>query len=191
MEPESTARTLPLPAIEIHTLDAEAYRAAIPALADLILDAVAAGASITFLADVTHTEASAWWEARQADVAGGVVSPFVAVRDGSVVGSALLTRSTKANSPHRAEIEKVIVHRSARRRGIASALMRAAEEQARSEGRWLLVLDTVTGSPADALYRSLGWRETGMVPNYAMLPDGTPAAATFFWKDLREEGEGR
>ncbi len=79
----------------------------------------------------------------------------------------------------------MIVRSTARRRGIARTLMQAAEDRARADGRWLLVLDTVTGSPADALYRSLGWQETGTVPNYALLPDGQPCAATFFWKDLR------
>ena len=63
--------------------------------------------------------------------------------------------------------------------------MTAAEDHARAEGRWLLVLDTVTGSDADAMYRALGWQETGIVPDYALLPDGRPWPATFFWKDLR------
>ena len=101
------------------------------------------------------------------------------------MGSTLLVRSVNQNSPHRAEIGKVIVLGSHRRRGLASALMRAAEDRARAEGRWLLVLDTVSGSAADAFYRSLGWQETGVVPNYALNPDGRPWAATFFWKDLR------
>jgi GNAT superfamily N-acetyltransferase len=172
-------------AAHIRELGIDQYRAAIPELADLILDAVARGASINFLAGVTHDEAAAWWQALEADVEDGVVSPFVAAVDGRIVGSTLLIRSVKANSPHRAEIGKVVVRGDVRRRGIASALMRAAEERARAEGRWLLVLDTVTDSAADSMYRSLGWRQTGIVPNYAMLPDGTPWAATFFWKDLR------
>ena len=175
-------------AVDIRLLDVDAYREAVPGLTELILDAVAGGASINFLADVTPEDARAWWQGREDAVARGVVSPFVAFINGRVVGSALLTRSVKANSPHRAEVEKVVVHRSARRLGIASALMSAIEELARAEGRWLLVLDTVSGSAADALYRSLEWQETGTVPDYAMLPDGTPAAATFFWKDLRKRG---
>ena len=77
------------------------------------------------------------------------------------------------------------MHREARRRGIASALMRAAEEGARADGRWMLMLDTVTGSEADAFYRALGWQETGTVPDHALLPDGRPWGATFFWKHLR------
>jgi GNAT superfamily N-acetyltransferase len=170
---------------DIRELDVEDFRRAIPSLADLILDAVAGGASINFLADVTHDEAEAWWEAIEPDVESGVVTAFVAIVDGRIVGSTILVRSVKANSPHRAEIGKVIVHRDARRRGIAAALMRAAEDRARADGRWLLVLDTIADSPAESLYRSLGWNVTGVVPNYAMLPDGTPWGATFFWKDLR------
>jgi ribosomal protein S18 acetylase RimI-like enzyme len=170
---------------DIRELGAEAYRAAITDLAELVVDAVHGGASINFLATVTVPEAAAWWEARLGSVASGVITPFVALDGDRVIGSVLLMRSTNANSPHRAEIGKVIVHRDARRRGIASALMRAAEERAQADGRWMLVLDTVTGSDADAFYRALGWHETGVVPDYALLPDGRPWGATFFWKDLR------
>ena len=89
-------------------------------------------------------------------MASGRTTPFVAFEDGRVVGSTLLVRSVNQNSPHRAEIGKVIVLGSHRRRGLASALMRAAEDRARAEGRWLLVLDTVTASAAEAFYRSSG-----------------------------------
>jgi GNAT superfamily N-acetyltransferase len=169
----------------VRELDLDGYQQAIDTLAALVVTAVAHGASINFTADVTIELAAAWWRARTEAVATGQVTPFVAIEHGRIVGSTLLVRSLNQNSPHRAEIGKVIVHPSVRRRGIARALMRAAEERARVEGRWLLVLDTVTGSPADALYRSLGWNETGIVPNYALLPDGRPWPATFFWKDLR------
>ena len=173
------------PALTIAELDAGSYRAAIPDLAALIVDAVATGAGVNFLDGVTLDEAAAWWQAHEPDVASGRTTPFVAFEDGRVVGSTLLVRSVNQNSPHRAEIGKVIVLGSHRRRGLASALMRAAEDRARAEGRWLLVLDTVTASAAEAFYRSLGWQETGVVPNYALNPDGRPWAATFFWKDLR------
>ncbi len=120
-----------------------------------------------------------------AAVADGTITPFVAFDDDRVVGSVLLFRSRNPNSPHRAEIGKVIVHRSARRRGLGTALMAAAEAAARTEGRWLLILDTETGSAAESLYRSQGWQPFGTVPDYAMLTDGTLSSATFFWKDLR------
>ena len=78
-----------------------------------------------------------------------------------------------------------LVLRSARRQGLGAALMAAAEARAAADGRWLLILDTVTDSPADAFYRSLEWHVVGIVPNHALLPDGTPSDTTFFYKDLR------
>jgi GNAT superfamily N-acetyltransferase len=171
--------------IEILALDGAGFRAVIPGLAALTVDAVDGGSGVNFLAGATDAETEAWWAARIDQVDAGVVTVFVA-RDGDdVVGSTLIERSTNANSPHRAEIGKVIVRRTHRRRGIGAALMRAAEARARADGRWLLILDTVTGSAAEAMYRDLGWTEFGVVPNHALLPDGTPAATTYFWKDLR------
>jgi GNAT superfamily N-acetyltransferase len=178
------------PPATIRELDADEYRAAIPGLAALIVDAVDSGAGVNFLAGVTQEEAAGWWSDRFDLVRRGVISAFVALDgdtiDGeTIVGSTLLIRSTNPNSPHRAEIGKVLVLRSARRRGIATALMDAAEARARADGRWMLLLDTVTGSAADTFYRVTGWNELGIMPNHALTPDGTPTATTFFWKDLR------
>jgi GNAT superfamily N-acetyltransferase len=178
------------PDTTIRELDADEYRAAIPGLAALIVDAVDSGAGVNFLAGVTHDEAAGWWTERIDLVRRGVISAFVAL-DGetidpeTIVGCTLLIRSTNPNSPHRAEIGKVLVLQSARRRGIATALMDAAEARARADGRWMLMLDTVTGSAADTFYRVTGWNELGVMPNHALTPDGTPTATTFFWKDLR------
>ena len=63
--------------------------------------------------------------------------------------------------------------------------MTAAEGRARADGRWMLLLDTVTGSAAENFYRTTGWQELGVMPNHAFATDGTPSATTFFWKDLR------
>jgi len=171
--------------VTVRALVAAEYEAVLDALGALIVDAVEGGSGVNFLTGVTVAEARAWWEERIPEVRRGTVTAFVALDAERVVGSTLLMRSPNPNSPHRAEIGKVIVLRSHRRRGIAAALMRAAEDRARDEGRWMLVLDTVTGSPADTFYRQLGWNETGTVPDYALLPDGRPWPATFFWKDLR------
>ena len=182
----TSARVRSSAAPDVRALDLDGYRAAILELSALIVDAVEGGAGITFLRGVTLEKAGAWWRSLEPDVASGRTTPFVAMdEDGRIVGSTLLVRSTYENTPHRAEIGKVIVRRSHRRRGLASALMLAAEERARDDGRWLLVLDTVEGSAAEALYESLGWQTTGVVPNFAMNPDGETQAATFFWKDLR------
>lgn len=172
-------------AIEIRALDADTFRAAIPGLATLTVDAVDGGSGVNFLAGATEAETGAWWAARTGRVEDGVITVFVALDGERIVGSTLIERSTNPNSPHRAEIGKVIVMRSHRRRGIGAALMAAAEEQARSEGRWLLLLDTAAGSDAEAMYHALGWTAFGVVPNHALLPDGTPSPTTYFWKDLR------
>jgi GNAT superfamily N-acetyltransferase len=172
-------------AVRIAVLSATEYEAAIPGLAALLVDAVESGASVNFLAGLDQATAAGWWKDRVASVGDGTISPIVAFDGDRVVGSVLLIRSWNPNSPHRAEIAKVIVHRSARRRGIAATLMAAAEAKALSEGRWLLFLDTETGSGAEAFYRSLGWHEAGTIPNYALLTDGTLSPATWYWKDLR------
>jgi GNAT superfamily N-acetyltransferase len=175
----------PATAVRIEALKPDAYGEAIPALGELIVDAVAAGSGVNFLYGVTVDEAAAWWEARIDQVESGVITAFVALDGERIVGSTILIRSVNPNSPHRAEVGKVIVLRSHRRRGIGAALMEAAESQARAEGRWLLILDTAAGSAADEMYRAMGWTAFGVVPNHAMLPDGSLSDTTYFWKDLR------
>jgi ribosomal protein S18 acetylase RimI-like enzyme len=171
--------------VKVEALDPASYDDAIDRLGALLKDAVDSGASVNFLDGVTAADAAAWWAARAAAVADGTATVFVA-RDGDrIVGSTLLERSRNPNSPHRAEIGKVIVHTAARRQGLGRALMEAAEARARAEGRWMLVLDTVTGSPAAALYESLGWRVVGVIPDYALNTRGEPEAATYYYKDLR------
>jgi GNAT superfamily N-acetyltransferase len=172
--------------VRIEAIEPASYEDALDGLAALLVDAVEGGASVNFLTGVTREEAAAWWAARTEAVRAGTITVFVARDDdGRIIGSTLIERSRNPNSPHRAEIGKVIVHRSARRQGIASALMRAAEDRARFEGRWMLVLDTVTGSPAAALYESLGWQTVGTIPAYALDVSGAPEAATYYYKDLR------
>ena len=63
-------------------------------------------------------------------------------------------------------------------------LMERIEVEARAEGKTLLVLDTVTGDPAERLYERLGWNRLGVIPNYALYPDGRPCDTTVFWKSL-------
>jgi hypothetical protein len=46
------------------------------------------------------------------------------------------------------------------------------------------VLDTVTGDDAERLYARLGWTRVGVIPGYALYPDGRPCATTVFYKEL-------
>jgi GNAT superfamily N-acetyltransferase len=172
--------------VKIEAIDPASYDAAIAELGALLKDAIDGGASVNFVAGVTSEQTEGWWGSRAPRVEDGTITVFVARDgDGRIVGSTLLERSINPNSPHRAEIGKVIVHRSMRRRGLGKALMGAAEDSARAEGRWMLILDTVTGSPAAALYESLGWQTVGTIPGYALDVDGVPEAATYYYKDLR------
>ena len=174
------------PQCRIEAVDPKDYDDVVPGLAALLVDAVRGGASVNFLADVTEDQAAGWWHQRADGIADGSISLFIAIEDdGRIVGSTLLLRSTNPNSPHRAEIAKVLVHRSVRRRGVGAALMAAAEARARAEGRWMLILDTVTDSPAAAFYEALGWVPVGVIPDYALDTAGVPEAATYYYKDLR------
>jgi GNAT superfamily N-acetyltransferase len=78
----------------------------------------------------------------------------------------------------------MLVHRQARRRGIARQLMAAVDDAARAEGKTVLVLDTVTGGDAERLYGRAGWQRVGVVPDYALMPDGAFCGTTFFCKRI-------
>ena len=110
-----------------------------------------------------------------------IVAAFL---DGRLVGSVQVVLALPPNQPHRAEIAKLLVHRSARRRGIAERLMEQAEAEARAEGRTLLVLDAVTDGDAARLYARLGWTTVGVIPDYALFPDGRFCDTTYFFKRI-------
>ena len=78
----------------------------------------------------------------------------------------------------------MLVHRSARRRGIAQRLMEQLEQEAHAEGKTLLVLDAVTDGDAARLYERIGWNTVGVIPNYALYPDGRLCDTTLFWKTI-------
>jgi len=91
----------------------------------------------------------------------------VARRGDRIVGTVQLDLEMPPNQQHRAAVAKLLVHPAARRRGIGRALMFALEEIARSERKTLLTLDTVSGSNAELLYRSLDFIAAGVIPRYA------------------------
>jgi GNAT superfamily N-acetyltransferase len=170
--------------IEVRRLDGAAAHAELDRLADVLFDCVAGGASVSYLAPFSHEQARAAFAAFAAEVEQGRRLLLAAFADGRLVGTVQVILALPPNQPHRAEIAKLLVHRSARKRGIAQLLMEHAEAEARAEGKTLLVLDTVTGDDAERLYARLGWTRVGVIPGYALYPDGRPCATTFFWKAL-------
>jgi ribosomal protein S18 acetylase RimI-like enzyme len=102
---------------------------------------------------------------------------------GAVVGTVQVVLTAPENQPHRGEIAKMLVHRRARRRGLGEALMRAAEAAPLEAGKTLLVLDTASAD-AERLYHRLGWQRVGLIPRYALWPEGGFVGTTIFYKDL-------
>jgi GNAT superfamily N-acetyltransferase len=154
-------------------------------LSDVLIDCVEGGASVSFMLPMSRAKAEAYWNSTSASVARGE-RVVIAAEDanGSIVGTVQVIWAQPENQPHRGDIAKMLVHRRARGRGVGAALLAAAERSARSAGRTLLVLDTVTGSDAERLYVRQGWERCGEIPNYALWPDGRPCATTIFFKLL-------
>ena len=171
-------------AITIELLDAAGARAAVPALADVLIDCVERGASVSFMWPFSRERAEAFWSDVAAGVARGERLLLAARRDGMVVGTVQLILNLPENQPHRADLAKMLVHGSARRRGLGERLMRAAEAAARAAGRTLLVLDAVTGGEGERLYARLGWTKVGVIPDFALFPDGRPCDTTYFFRRL-------
>ncbi len=170
------------PALEIVRLDAEQASALVPALGDVLADCVAGGASVSFMSPFTAADAQAYFAAVASEVARDKAAILVARLDQRVVGTVQLGLDTPPNQPHRADVRKMLVHRSARRQGVGAALMLAAERLAADLGRTVLVLDTVTGGAGERLYAGLGWVRVGEIPDYALLPEGGLVSTTVFWK---------
>jgi GNAT superfamily N-acetyltransferase len=170
--------------VEIRRLGPTEVHAQLDGLAAVLADCVAGGASVSYLEPFSHEQARAAIEGMAAEVEQGRRLLLAAFADGDVVGTVQVILALPPNQPHRGEIAKLLVRRSARRRGIAQLLMKHAESEARAEGKTLLVLDTVTGDDAERLYTRLGWTRVGVIPGYALYPDRRPCDTTVFWKAL-------
>jgi GNAT superfamily N-acetyltransferase len=170
--------------IQVRLLGADELAEHLDGLADVLEDCVAGGASVSYMWPFSQEQARAAFEEFAADAADGRRLILAAFDGDRLVGTVQVNLALPPNQPHRGEIAKLLVHRSARGRGIAQRLMEQAEVEARAEGKTLLVLDTVTGSTAERLYDRLGWTKLGVVPNFALYPDGRPCDATIFWKEL-------
>ena len=156
-------------------------------LADLLIDCVEGGASVSFMSPLTHERAFAFWRRVASDVVAGNRALLVAEDAQGILGTVQVVLDLPENQPHRADVSKMLVHRRARRRGVGAALMQAAEETAREHGRTTLVLDTASDD-ARRLYERLGWRKVGDIPAYALMPDGTPCATTYYFRELSPAG---
>jgi GNAT superfamily N-acetyltransferase len=169
--------------IRVHRLRAFDERA-IEELASLLIYCVEGGASVSFMLPLSRQKAGAYWRDVAASALRGERAVLAAVEPaGSIVGTVQVILSLPENQPHRGELAKMLVHRRARGRGVGAALLAGAEECALEEGRNLLVLDTASAEAA-RLYERYGWQRVGLVPGFALYPDGRPCATSFYFKSL-------
>ncbi|WPP00462.1 GNAT family N-acetyltransferase [Pseudomonas sp. HR96] len=150
----------------------------------LLRDAVADGASVGFMADLDDAQASRYFEDVRHGLDAGSLLLWVVVRDEEVVASVQLALCLKPNGLNRAEVQKLLVHSSARRRGLGQQLMQALEHAARQHQRGLLYLDTEAGSAAEAFYQSLHYTRVGELPDYCASPHGGYKPTAIYFKTL-------
>jgi acetyltransferase len=174
------------PIVDVQQLNGRDARALRASFVELLLDAVNSGASVGFLEPLPDDEAAAYWDGVFADIEVGSRLLLVVRDDQRILGSVQIAIPDKPNARHRAAVEKLLVHTSARRQGLGTLLLTAAENAAIQLGRTLLVLDTRAGDPAGRLYEKLGYVRIGVIPGYALAPTGRPQAAAFYYRDLRD-----
>lgn len=158
----------------------------IQGLCDVLVDCVEGGASIGFVFPFTRDRAVEFWSRVAQGVATGKRALLIARDELGICGTVQLILDLPENQPHRADLVKMLVHRRARRRGLGSDLMQAAESMARECGKTLLVLDAVTEGDATRLYERLNWVRVGDIPNYALMPNGSPCSTTYYYRNLIE-----
>ena len=169
---------------DVRILSAEAATRERDALAEILTDCVSGGASIGFMWPFTAGEARCWCDGVITAVAEGRTILFGAYSDEQALdGTVQLGLDGPCNQRHRGDVKKLLVHRRARGLGLGAALMGALEAEARRRNLSLLTLDTA-GAEAERLYRRLGYTEAGVIPRYALWPDGRFCDTTIFWKAL-------
>ncbi len=154
------------------------------ALSELLVETVASGGSVSFMHPLPLETADAFW-CRSLAAAGRSERIVLGAFDGeALVATVTLLLDLPPNQPHRAEIAKMMTRLSHRNRGIASALLQAAEQMAIDRGRTLLVLDTAVDDGASGLYERLGFNLTGIIPDYALKPHGGLTGTMIYWKRI-------
>lgn len=171
----------------IAAVDPGAWRARAEAVVDLLADGIEDNAALGFLLPVDRARVRRdWFEPVAAGLEAGRHLGWWAEDDRGVCGMVLLEPATKQNAPHRAQVQKLVVHRRCRRRGLGAALMAAVEAAALRRGRFLLELDTDDTAVSVAFYRRLGWQDVGAIPDYSLSPKGALKGTRVFYKDLRQ-----
>lgn len=169
----------------IRELTPDEVAAAAPALGEVLADCVAGGASVSFMGGLTAGRAADFWRDVAAAARRDGRAVLVAEDAAGIMGVVQVIPAGFENQPHRADVAKMLVHRRARRRGVGGALLEKVDQAARAMGKSVLTLDTVTGGDGERLYARCGWTRVGVIPDYALMPDGRYCATTIFFKTVR------
>ncbi|RAK56551.1 GNAT family N-acetyltransferase [Phenylobacterium deserti] len=171
--------------VVVEALSPEAAQAHLDELSAVLCDCVEGGASVSFMLPFPASAAQAYWTGVVESVGRGERILLAALdgHDGAAIGTVQVVLEQPPNQPHRADISKLLVHRSARSRGVGQALMEAADSAAATAGKTLLVLDTASET-AERLYERCGWTRVGTIPGYALLPGGGLCDTVYFYKQL-------
>lgn len=154
------------------------------ALRELLIETVAGGGSVSFMHPLSPDDADAFWQDSLGAAARGERVVLGAFTGNDLIGTVTLLLKLPPNQPHRAEIAKMMTRVAHRHRGVATELMRAAEQLAITHGRTLLVLDTAEEDGAAPLYERLGFQLTGIIPDYALKPHGGLTGTMIYWKRI-------
>jgi GNAT superfamily N-acetyltransferase len=168
----------------IKTLSPRELDAALPTFVELLQETINGGGALGFHAPLAAEDARDYWQALRTELVLGSRVLLVASENGRIVGSGQLALAPWQNAAHRATIEKLFVSAAMRGRGIARALINALQDAARLRGRSLLLINARRAAPAERLYKSLGYREFGVIPGYAMGPNGERYDSVCMYREL-------
>ena len=154
------------------------------ALSELLIETVASGGSVSFMHPLSPDDADTFWQESLGAAARGERIVLGAFDGNDLVATVTLLLKLPPNQPHRAEIAKMMTRLTHRNRGVATALLRAAEQLAIAHGRTLLVLDTAEEDGAAPLYEKMGFQLSGLIPDYALKPHGGLTGTLIYWKRI-------
>jgi GNAT superfamily N-acetyltransferase len=102
--------------------------------------------------------------------AEGNVIPLVAEVDGIVVGNAVLQRKRHPLYRHRADLVDMVVCGAYQRKGVARRLIEALRDHAARIGVTIFETGVRGGTPAEEVYRKVGFQEYGRLPGGIVEP---------------------
>lgn len=170
--------------LRVEELDAAAAEAHRDALASLLLDAHGSGMALGLAAPLSLDAARDAYSDAARRLAPGERVLFAAFDGDELVGAVQLDRSDAGNGRHRGEVRRLVVRADRRGAGVGRALMETIVGAARGLDLRLLWLSTHEGTDADRIYERLGWTRVGVIPDYAVLPNGELAGNAFYFLSL-------